>query len=175
MATVILYFLALLTTSSSDAEGLRLSAPSYLNHQSAWENLVAARTAGAMHGVDSDLILSVAWHESRFQHEVKTPLSSSRTTTLHSCGVMTPYPTDDATCASQASSLLAGYLAGAEHVSVWRRAVGADRMLGGVAGGYRFLQRCEGSSAPPCDTPQIFRRRAELIKRLRAHARRGVS
>lgn len=129
--------LALLTwfVPASDAEALRRTAPQYLDHELAAEHLAAARVAGAAYRVDPDLLLAIAWRESRYATNATTAETGGRV----SCGVMTPEPT--ARCSRQ--TVLDGYLAGARHLRVW---LGATRnehaALLGYAGGYRLIAAC---------------------------------
>ena len=176
MASVLLwYLLAALTTTPTDATALRSSSPADLTESSAWIHLVCARAAGASFGIDPDVLLSIAWHESRYRAETATPLSPI--STRHSCGVMTPEPVDRATCARQTASVISGYIAGASHVAVWLRAEHGDlsRALGGVAGGYHFLRACAVDPTPVCRTPAVFLERARRIKALRDRAHHALS
>lgn len=175
MALLILYCLAQLTTTDTDVQGLQASAPQDLTISTARTNMISARVAGSMYAIDPDLLLSIAWHESRFQINVRTRLP---TTSLQSCGVMTPTPVASAQCAVQSSSTLAGYLAGASHLRTWLNAShnNVELALGGVSGGYHFIAACRTEpTRAVCRTPQVFLARARRIRALREHYRRGVS
>ncbi len=166
--------LAVLTwlVTPNDADALRRTAPSYLDAESAARHLAGARAAGAVYGLDPDLLLAVAWRESRYQSDEKTPESGGRV----SCGVMTPTPI--ARCPPQ--SLLQGYLAGAEHMRMWATASPTMRIAElGYAGGYRLIRRCQdgpliqvrGSLRRDlCKIPDVSRARVAWIKRERVTA-----
>jgi hypothetical protein len=130
----LLVFLRLLVPAS-DAEALRRTAPQYLDHELAAEHLAAARVAGAVFSVDPDLLLAIAWRESRYVASAVTAETGGRV----SCGVMTPEPTTN--CVQQ--TVLDGYLAGARHLRVWLDATHSERAaLLGYAGGYRLIEAC---------------------------------
>lgn len=147
-------------TSDADAEALHRFAPSYVTIDTAREHVWAARVASAAYGVDADMTIAIAYHESRFTHNVVSKEAGGRV----SCGVMTPYPTK--TCVSK--PLLAQYLDGARHWAIdWRRAgdVRNDReALLGYAGGYRMIRRCRQGPVlrhkthgdDLCRTPEVF-------------------
>lgn len=155
------FLIALLTpTSDADAEALHRFAPKYVTVDGAREHVWAARTAAAAYGVDADLTMAIAYHESRFTDGAVTKEAGGRV----SCGAMTPFPTK--TCTSK--SLLAQYLDGTRHWAMdWRRAGGvrsARESLLGYAGGYALIHRCRrgrvlryGTSGDDlCKTPEVF-------------------
>ena len=144
-----------------DAVALARTAPTYLSDTSAAEHLVAARAAGAEVGVDADLLLSIAWHESRYSL-TRTPEAGG----LMSCGVMTPEPRRSC----PVEDLWESYRAGARHLRGWMVAMHGDlkQALIGYAGGYRLIDFCAaGGIARGCDAPEVFLSRAWEIKRQR--------
>jgi hypothetical protein len=156
--------------SSADVAGLQRTDPTDLTADSALEHLTAATIAGAFTGTDPNLLLSLAWHESRYQANAIGPESNHRV----SCGPMTPEPV--AHCTS--SSLLAGYIAGARHLRTWLDAMhGNEReALLGYSGGYAFRRKCHagpviahraGRDVDLCTVVEIFEWRAEWIRRER--------
>jgi hypothetical protein len=107
--TALAFILGLLT-SSADAQALRSTAPQDLpTIDVAREHLADARLAAVVYRVDHALVLSIAWHESRYT-DAATPEAGGRV----SCGAMTPEPTSHCS-----GSLLDGYLAGAKHLRGW--------------------------------------------------------
>jgi hypothetical protein len=153
--------LALFTpTSAADAEALHRFSPEEVTVDRAYAHVWSARVAAAVYDVDMDMILAIAWHESRLTDNVVAAEPGGRV----SCGAMTPYPT--AKCVSK--SLLRQYLDGARHWAVdWRHAgdVRNDReALLGYAGGYHLIRACrlgpvlrhETSGDDLCRTPEVF-------------------
>lgn len=157
-----LIFVLAMFVSPGDAEALRETAPDcHLTVDAAREHIAAARVAGAMMEVDPDLLLSIAWHESRYMPATVTPERGGR----ESCGVMTPEPI--ARCTR--GTLLDGYIAGARHVRTWLDATHDERTaLTGYAGGYALIALCRRESARACSTWRVFKARASWIKRKRA-------
>ena len=153
--------LAILTpTSDADAEALHRFAPKYVTVEAAREHVWAARVAATTYSVDAEMVLAIAWHESRFTDNVVAKESGGR----FSCGSMTPFPTK--TCVRK--TLLAQYLEGTRHWAVdWRRAGdvrNAREVLLGYAGGYRLIRRCRQGPVlrhkthgdDLCLTPEVF-------------------
>jgi hypothetical protein len=131
--------LAILTpTSDADAAGIHRFAPNEVTADAARDHVWAARVAAAMYDVDADMVLAIAYHESRFHDGAVGPESGDRV----SCGAMTPFPT----AACEKKSLLAQYLEGTRHWAVdWRQAgdVRDEReVLLGYAGGYHLIRAC---------------------------------
>ncbi len=159
-----------LLVTDADADALRSTAPDYLlSREAAREQLVAARTASVATGMDVDLLLSIAWHESRYVHQVVGPLGE--------CGVMQPEP--NTPCPSH--SLVDGYMDGATHLAQWMDEAGEQGLLG-YAGGWRAIRRCseEGQvfirpGVDGCKTPDVFRSRARMIRRARSRTPRASS
>lgn len=143
-----------LLASPDDVARLRASAPTYLTLESAREHLGAARAAALVYAIDATLLLSIAHHESRYQHDEVTAERGGRV----SCGVMTPEPV--ARCG--ASTMLEGYLAGAEHLRRWLDACRGRRRcaLTGYAGGWYLIRYCTARRHRSCDTWRVFERRA---------------
>lgn len=168
------YILAVIVSlfvPTAESEAFRSTAPDYLTVESAAEHLYTAQIAAAEQGVDPDLLLSIAFHESHYDQTARTPEPGHKI----SCGVMTPVP--GATCTN--GTLLDGYRAGAAHLREWLIAMhGNERQaLIGYAGGYALLRGCaagpvmklrkSGRSDNICLTPEVFQYRAKWIKRAR--------
>lgn len=172
-----------------DVEGLRSYAPSHLTLEQAADHFYAARLASAIHHQDVYMVLAIAEHESNFQqHAITKEVGNKR-----SCGVMTPIPTrSQEECDLHTSSLLAGYLAGAEHVYVWGHAGdvrSTTEALRGVGGGYKLIRACReadrsGDRAPVlrkdpphddlCNIADTFRRmRGNLVNSIKLAHRRA--
>ncbi len=164
MTAVVIAFHALLSLSDPHtaelAAGALRTAPSYLTADTARDHALAAATAGRMYDVDPALLLSIGWHESRYTVDATTPEEGHKV----SCGVMTPEPLHR--CAT--GSLLAGYLAGAEHLRGWLTATHGDLELAllGYAGGGRLIRICKADDIRACHTPQVFLTRAARIRRV---------
>lgn len=151
-----------LFVSAQDAEALRRTAPHYLTASSAEQHLAAARVAELATGVDADLLLSVAWHESRFGPTVVTAEPGG----LVSCGVMTPVPKKR--CHAHELTLGGGYLAGALHLRGWFDACrGSQRCaLQGYAGGFALIRVCfNAPNDRRCAIADVFLDRAAWIRR----------
>jgi soluble lytic murein transglycosylase-like protein len=172
---VILFLFAALMEQPTDAAALRDTAPMYLTTITAAAHLRAARVAGAVYAVDPDLLLSIAWHESRFSAAVVTPEAGGK----FSCGAMTPEPTRDrAACAYATSSLMASYLVGAKHLRGWIDASHGNIHVAilGYGGGYRLIGACSrGEAVAGCALWSIFMTRAARIRSRRLKLRAGVS
>jgi hypothetical protein len=173
----IIAFIAALFTPDADADALRATAPDDLTIETARLHLANARIAAATSHVDADLLLSIAWHESRYVVAARTAEPLGKT----SCGVMTPVP--KATCTTP--TMLEGYLEGAAHLREWLEAAHGNEHVAllGYAGGYRMINACaEGpvmvvrnnQDVDLCTVASIFQWRARLIRRGRAH-RQNVS
>lgn len=162
---------------SGDAAALQTTAPQDLTVEQAAEHMAAAQVAGVKYNVDPDLVLAIAWHESRYDNTARTAEPGGKT----SCGTMTPIP--KVTCSNP--TLLDGYLEGTAHLREWLNACrGNERCaLLGYAGGYVLLRACaqgpvmkerrDGHNDDICLTPQVFQFRARWIKKSRA--RRATS
>lgn len=157
-----------------DARALQSTAPSYLpSVELAAEHLGAARWAGAQYGVDPDLLLAIAFRESRYQVKAVTKETSGKL----SCGLMMVTMPKGTPCPDE--SILAGYLAGAAHMREWMQATRSqhDALLG-YAGGYPMIKKCQegpimrvraGREVDLCSTPELLR--ARWIRRARGSAR----
>jgi hypothetical protein len=160
-------------STSTEVRALQKTAPTYLTLVSAAQHLGAARVAGARYGVDPAVLLSVAYHESRFVVDQRTSESGGRV----SCGVMTPTP--QARCDRAELTLLGGYLAGAAHLRTWidvcqsldqgRHDVDDEVIqrcaLWAYAGGRSFRASCESRPGRPgCDAVDKFEGRARRIR-----------
>jgi hypothetical protein len=126
--------------SIPDAEGLRSTAPQYLSLEEATVHLSAARKAGAEHDIDPEILLSIAWFESRYDPGVVTREPRRK----FSCGVMTPIPRAKR-CIPK--SVADGYAEGAAHLRTWTdswRCRGSIRCgLLGYAGGGALIMACK--------------------------------
>lgn len=169
MLITILATLLGLAVSDGEADALRSTAPTYLTVDTARDHLMAARIAAAATGTDVNLILSIAWHEARYDNRAVTAEPGNKI----SCGVMTPEPMSKtvakARCAEAGSSLIAGYIAGARHMREWIDATHGDvrAALLGYAGGYvgiRFCADPEHQKDRRCSTHLVFLRRAGVIR-----------
>jgi hypothetical protein len=150
--------------SPASVDGFRLTAPKYLTSESAAENIAAARLAGAVYRLDPDLLLAIAWRESRYQPDAIGPVVRGK----RACGVMQPIMHKQCV----APRLLDGYLEGARHLREWMRATRSQRdALVGYAGGYAMIEKCKlgtieresaGRVVDLCSAPEL--RRAAWIR-----------
>jgi hypothetical protein len=157
-------------TPSHDVAALQRTAS--LSSDAAAENLTAARLAGAVYKLDPDLLLAIAWRESRYQPGAIGPVVRGK----RACGVMQPIMHKQCV----APRLLDGYLEGARHLREWMRATRSQRdALVGYAGGYAMIDRCKlgpivrdraGGAVDLCSTPEL--RRAAWIRRERERSTR---
>jgi hypothetical protein len=155
-------------TPSPDIVALQRTAS--LRSNTAAENLAAARLAGAAYKLDPDLLLAIAWRESRYQSEAIGPVVRGK----RACGVMQPIMHEQCI----APRLLDGYLEGARHLREWMRVTRSQRdALVGYAGGYAMIEKCKlgpivraraGGEVDLCSTPEL--RRAAWIRRERARS-----
>ncbi len=179
MTWLISLWLALQSTPS-EARALQETAPTYLTRATAAQHLGGARIGGARYGIDPALLLSVAYHESRFVVDLRTHESHDRV----SCGVMTPVPQER--CSPEDLTLLGGYLAGAAHLRVWidvchavdhwQHDVNDEAILQcalwAYAGGRGFRARCSADRERlGCDVVEKFEERARMIRRALGEAR----
>lgn len=149
-------FLVGLFASPEDVEQLRSTAPSYLTSTTAREHLGAARLAAVVTGTRTSLLLSIAWHESRFYVEAVTKEPENKI----SCGVMTPIPQQHC----QRETLAKSYLTGAWHLRDWIDAAGSAWAVG-YAGGWKLIKLCRaGSASRGCWIHQVFLQRARWIE-----------
>lgn len=157
MPSAMLEFLIYVLIAIDPGDGgvaLARTAPQDLTVERASAHLWAARVAAVATGTDADVLLSIAWHESRYTDAV-TPERGDRA----SCGAMTPTPV--ARCAPR--SLLDQYLDGARHLRAWIDAAPHAYFLG-YAGGYHLIRLCtEDPQARACAFPSVIRARAKLI------------
>jgi hypothetical protein len=175
MIELFLSLYALTRPSPVDVEAFRQSAPVYLTEETAADHLVAARLAGRRFQLDPDLLLAIAYHESRYTVDEVTPEVGGKV----SCGVMTPVPTKDKdSCPTAESNILGGYLDGSAHLAGWIRACGGRIRcaLLGYAAGYSGIARCKEGPVlrfvdhgdDLCQTPSVFLSRARYIRSLRS-------
>jgi hypothetical protein len=186
MIDIFLAILHAVTSPLSDGEALQRTSPTYgakglpMSAELAREHVVHARIAAAIigNGIEADDLLSIAWHESRYDPAVSTsegpgmwwandgagPRAYSRT--RWSCGVMTPSPKP--TCEPHELEISGGYLAGARHLAVWMRQCKGNRIcaLNGYAGGKNDRQ------VPGYKTWQVFAQRASWIRNERARIKK---
>lgn len=166
MSIIVALLTALGFVHADEADALRQTAPSYLTTvEAAEEHLAAAQLAAGAHGVPVELLLSIAWHESRYVADARTREPGER----WSCGVMTPEP-HAGECRPEELTLLGGYDAGAAHLRTWVNACGGDVAcaLRGYAGGYHPNERARAAA-------QVFADRAALIKTRMQRAKRRTT
>jgi hypothetical protein len=157
----ILLRLVVMFQDPRDVEALRRTAPSDLSEETAGTNLAAARIAGALYNIQPEIILAVAWHESRYQPAVVGPLVRGK----RACGVLQHVPI---TTKCPEPSLLRDYVNGTQHLAEWIHAQRGDikRALIGYAGGYALLELCDRGEAPrACSIANYNLARAKRIKR----------
>lgn len=166
-------FLALFV-SDADAEGLRKTAPEDLTLEQAREHTRWARVAGAVHGIDGDLLLATAYRESHYTQSVTFREKSGSL----SCGVVQSTGKDRADCDRLNGSLLAGYMGGA---AALRRNIDfcngdVHCALSWYAGGGTFVKNCRERPQEfkrQCAIPGNRIRRARRIKEERLRASRS--
>jgi hypothetical protein len=157
-----LFALVVWLTPAGDVAALQRTAN--LSPRAAAENLAAARIAASVYKLDADLLLAIAWRESRYQSDTIGPVVRGK----RACGVMQPIM--ERTC--EPPGLLDGYLAGAAHLRAWRKATRTELdALVGYAGGYAMIERCKlgpiereraGRMVDLCSAPEL--RRADWIR-----------
>lgn len=158
---IVIAFAASVQPRCSDPIKLHASAPEYLTLESAGEHCDAADLAALITGTDAADLLSIAWHESRYQRTAITPEPGGR----FSCGVMTPAPIyDRAACEAATMSLVAGYLAGALHLREWLIVCRGNRAcaLRGYAGA--ATSQCNIDPNRACRAAWEFDRRARVLR-----------
>jgi hypothetical protein len=164
--------------SQSDVAALQRTATEHVAADVAAEHIMAARVAAAEYGVDADLVLAIADHESRYTDAQSSHESGGRV----SCGAMTPEPI--ARCPRD--GLIGGYRRGAAHLADWIHARRGDLRgaLLGYAGGYLLIHACaegphvvvrKGREIDLCQTPDVFLARSRWIRREMARARASSS
>lgn len=146
------------------AEGLVTTAKdTRLTVAVAAQHVAAARFAGILTDTDPDLLLGIAYFESRYELNVVGPDVRGK----RACGVMQHTPVTR--CPKP--SIFRDYLTGARHLATWIRAQRGDlrRALIGYAGGYALLALCDRGEAPrACARARVHQARAGRIKRARA-------
>jgi hypothetical protein len=150
--------LALLLTTDAAVEQLHRTAPAYLTIEQARVHYAAARAAEWKTGERAELLLAVAWHESRYDAAAITPEPGGRV----SCGVLTPYPTSHC----EQRSLVEQYIDGAHHLAGWRRICHGDEWctLTALAGGGGLVALCRaGEEHRGCRFAAEMLRRARWI------------
>lgn len=137
MSILLTLLTVILTTTDADVEAFRSTAPRYLTTETAREHLIYARVAAATYNVDADLLLAIAWFESRYTVNAIGPLVRGK----RACGVMQPIMEGE--CPKD-PTLAAGYLQGAQHVVSWVKAARGDMRMAmlGYAGGYALIKAC---------------------------------
>lgn len=181
-----------LLADNDDVAALRDSAPAYLTLDTAREHIGAARMAADRYGVDVNLVLSIAYFESRYQ-----PTAFGREHHgLFSCGLMGVGPVQ--ACDQAELTIIDGYLAGARTLRNWmdtaRRARHhpandrAGRIIAdcvdklprpqcamlGYAGGWDLIEVCTNGQHPNCEIPNQRFGRAALIGRRKVAATPSV-
>jgi soluble lytic murein transglycosylase-like protein len=159
-------FQLLLALGPADGAKRLHSAYPQLTVGAAREHYWASRLAGQEYGVDPDLLLGIAAHESNFAVRTVTHEPGHRV----SCGVMTPVP--QRRCSAQELTALGGYRSGAKHLRMWLDACRGSMWCALIAygGGMRSVRRCRtGDVLSPaghsvCALPYEFRSRALKAK-----------
>jgi len=170
--SIIIAFLTLFLVSADDVETFRATAPSYLTTETARDHLVAARMAAVYHRVDADLLLSIAWFESRYTIDAVGPMVRGK----RACGVLQPIM--EQRC-SETPSLMGGYFEGAKHLREWMNAARGDMRTAmlGYAGGYALIKACDegplmvqrgGREVDLCTVVNARFSRMRWIQRMRA-------
>lgn len=170
--------LILVLLGLGDAPALQATARSYLpTAEFAAEHLGSARWAGAVYDVDPDVLLAIAWRESRYRADAVTRERSGKL----SCGLMMITMPIGEPCPEP--SVLDGYMRGAAHLREWIRMTGSMRSaLLGYAGGFPMIRACAnggelvrvraGREVDLCKTPELNRaawiRRARVVVELRS-------
>jgi hypothetical protein len=173
-----------------EALALRDTAPGLLTVEQAAHHVLAADVAGAVFDVDPQLLLAIAWHESRYVSSLVTSEPGRRV----SCGVMTPVP-HASPCSRWETSTFGGYWEGARHLRTWMdvcRANGAgaghatDRAAGrcpllAYAGGRGLYRICATAGhfvvrpgVDACDLPDLLRARVRALREAVAVRRRSI-
>lgn len=147
--------------SVHDAKGLVQTAKdTRLTQEKATKHLAAARVAAQLTDTDPELLLAIAYHESRYKPSLSGPLVRKK----RACGIMQPTPIASP-CREE--SLLHEYLEGARHLRTWLNATHGNvkHALLGYAGGYKLLRRCAGENKPrACGIVKVHLARANRIK-----------
>jgi len=163
IAAVFSLFTSLADVQSAQAL-MTTAKDSRLTIETATQHIAAARFAGILAEIDPDLILAIAYHESRFTPTAEGPLLHNG---KRACGVMQHVPVKGP-CPKR--TLLADYYLGAKHLAGWIRAArgSVDRGLAGYAGGYPALARYdEGGPSRVRSVVNLNLSRAKQIKRAR--------
>ena len=169
LAALLTFFTALVDEPAAKAL-MSTAKDTRLTVETAAHHVAAARFAGALTGIDADLLLAIAHHESRYEPTVVGPLVRGK----RACGVMQQVPIKGP-CPKPA--LLRDYVEGAKHLAGWLRAQRGDldRALLGYAGGYALLKLYdEGGAYRLRAVVRLERARAARIKRARERAARAV-
>lgn len=166
--SIILTLLALLWPSNDRVEALRVSAPKYLTTEMAREHLTAAQVAAVQHDLEPELLLAIAYRESKYVVNAIGPEVRGK----HACGVMQPLMW----VKCQPQTLLGGYMEGAEHLRHWldTKTCRGDLKcaLLGYVGGYFLIKACSpgpriversGRMVDVCTIPAITLARARRI------------
>lgn len=155
-----------LFVTTHDAKSLMSTAKNTrLTLETAAAHIAAARYASDITDLDPDLLLAVAYHESRYETAVVGPLVRGK----RACGVMQPVPISQR---CPRPSLFRGYLDGAQHLATWIRVErgNLNRALIGYAGGYALLRLCTLKEPPrACSIARVHLSRAMRVKRARAY------
>lgn len=180
MSTLLVTFFTLVgLLGPGEADALRQTAPAYLTVDEAAIHLMAADAAAEAAGVPVELLLSIAWHESRYQPDARSREPGGR----WSCGVMTPEPHVGA-CTPDELTVFGGYLNGARHLRTWLDLCGGNETcaLRAYAGGGGLVRACASGpyyvrdGVDACDVKKMFIDRAAWIHtRLQRAATKGAN
>lgn len=169
MDIILVFLFNSLAPSYWEAETFRSTDPSNLSWSSAADHLFAARVAGAIVRIDPELLLAIAWHESRYKDRAVTKEPGRRV----SCGPMTPVP-HYGRCSENELSIMGGYLIGARHLRTWLDICRGNRWcaLTAYVGGSGLVRVCatKGHSTnafrhDACRAAGAFLQRARYISR----------
>jgi hypothetical protein len=166
---MVLALLRALSPDPVDVEGLRASAPLELTAETAALHLSSARLAGLEFGIEPNVLLAIAYRESRYKLSLQGPEVRGK----HACGLMQP-GMRTGPCPQQTE--LDGYREGAMHLRRWadtKQCRGDLRCaLLGYSGGYALLRACAagpvevtrgGKTKNLCRIPDFTFARARLV------------
>lgn len=158
--------LIMMLTPARDVEAFQRTDRFDLTAETAREQLASARIAGQLYNIPPEMLLAIAWHESRYHADAVTVEPGHRV----SCGVMTPTP--QRRCSSAELTPFGGYVAGAKHLRMWLDHCNGNTWcaLTAYIGGMGLVRVCAHGTwivrpgVDACDVVHQFRSRAALIR-----------